>query len=113
MYRVYRNQAAAAYLSLYFFSFLSNFQALKVFVIFFSGVVRPRRLKLCTHMNNGWMYRVYWNQAAAAYSSFFFFFIFLSLQLSSIKNFVGVFLGTMRPGMFFRTNMNSGWMYCV
>ena len=32
MYRVYRNQAAAAYLSLYFsFFFLSNFQTLKCF----------------------------------------------------------------------------------
>ena len=43
MYRVYRNQAAAAYLSLYFFIFLSNILILKVFVTFFSGTVRPRR----------------------------------------------------------------------
>ena len=36
MYRVYRNQAAAAYLSLYSFFFLSNFQTLNVFVTLFS-----------------------------------------------------------------------------
>ena len=70
MYRVYRNQAAAAYSSLYFFIFfLSNFQTLKIFVTLLSGTVRPRRSKLGTHVNSGWMYRVYQNQAAAAYSS--------------------------------------------
>ena len=89
MYSVYRNQAAAAYMSLYFLIFLSNFQALKVFVKFFSGTVMPRRLKLGTHVNNGWMYPVYRKQAAAA----LFFFISLSLQLSSIKIFCGSFLG--------------------
>ena len=65
-------QVSHTYCQVSFF-FLSNFQALKVFVIFFSGTVRPRRLKLGTHMNNGWMYRVYGNQAAAAYLSFFHF----------------------------------------
>ena len=35
------------------FSFLSNSQALKMFVTCFSGTVRPRRLKLGTHMNSG------------------------------------------------------------
>ena len=67
MYRVYQNQAAAAYSSLYF-SF-SNFQTLKFFVTLLSGTVRPRRLKLGTHVDSGWMYRVYRNQAAAAYLS--------------------------------------------
>ena len=68
MYRVYRNQAAAAYLSLYFsFFFLSNFQTLKFFITLFSGTMRPRRLKLDTHEDNGWMYRAYRNHAAAAY----------------------------------------------
>ena len=125
MYRVYWNQAAAAYLSLYFFIFLSNFQhykfsshfsqelwglegwnlmhtwtmfrcivytrirllllihpiysfffifnfqTLKFFVTLFSGTVRPRRLKLGTHVDCGQMYRVYRNQAAAAYLSLF------------------------------------------
>ena len=65
MYRVYRNEAAVAYLSLYFsFFFLSNFQTLKYFVTLFSGTVRPRRFKLVTHMEKGWLYRVYRNHAA-------------------------------------------------
>ena len=78
MYRMYRNQAAADYSSLYssFFS-LSNFQTLKFLVTLFSGTVRPRRLKLGTHMDNRWLFHVYRNQAPAAYSSLYFF-IFLS-----------------------------------
>ena len=68
MYHVYWNQAAAAYSSLYFFIFfLSNFQTLKFFVTLLSGAVRPRRLKLGTHVDSWWMYGVYQNQAAAAY----------------------------------------------
>ena len=63
--------------------FLSNFQTLQVFVTLFSGTVRPRRLKLGTHMDSGQMYCVYWNQAADAYSSLYFF-MFLSLQFSNI-----------------------------
>ena len=83
VYRVYRNQAAAAYSSLYFFIFLSlQFQTLKCFVTLFSGTVRPRRLKLDTHVDNVWMYRVYRNQAAAAHSSHYFF-SFLSLPFSN------------------------------
>ena len=85
MYRVYWNQAAAAFSSLYFsFFFLSNIQTLQFFITLFSGTVRSRRLKLGTHMDSGQMYRVYRNQAAAAYLSLFF--IFLSLQFSNIKN---------------------------
>ena len=62
MYHVYQNQAAAAYSSLYFFIFfLSNFQTLKFFITLLSGTVRPRRLKLGTHMDSGWMYGVYQN----------------------------------------------------
>ena len=149
MYFVYRNQAAVAYLFLYFFIFpshqfsnitnfsshfsqklwglegwnlvhkwtmggcivytkirllllicpfissfflLSNFQTLKFFVTHFSGTMRPRRLKLGAHMDNGWMYSVYQNQAAAAYMSLYFF-IFLTLQFSNIKIFHHTFLG--------------------
>ena len=67
MYRVYWNQAAAAYSSLYFFIFcLSNFQTLKFFVTRLSGTVRPKRFKLGTHVDSGWLYRVHQNQAAAA-----------------------------------------------
>ena len=83
MYHVYRNQAAA-YSSLYFFIFFfSNFQTLKFFVTLLSGTVRPRRLKHGTQVDSGCFYRVYQNQAAAAYSSLYFFF----LQYSNIKNF--------------------------
>ena len=92
MYCVYQNQAAAAYSSLYFFIFLSlRFSNIKIFVTLFSGTVRPRRLKLGTHVDSGRMYRVTRNQAAAAYSSLYFF-IILSLQLSNIKNFRHIFL---------------------
>ena len=92
MYHVYQNQAAAAYLSLYFFIFLSlQFSTLKIFITLFSGTVRPKRLILGTHVDSGQMYRVYWNQATAAYLSLYFF-IFLSVQLSNIKNFCHIFL---------------------
>ena len=96
------------------FSFLSNFQTLKFFVTLFSGTVRPRRLKLCTHVDSGWIYRVYRNQAAAAYLSLYFF-IFLSLQLSNIKIFrVTLFSGTVRPRRLkLGTHVDSGWIYCV
>ena len=61
----------------YLFIFLSNFQTLKFFVALFARTVRPRRLKLGTHMDSGQMYQLYQNQAAAAYSSLYLFF-FLS-----------------------------------
>ena len=67
MYRVYRNQAAALihpFISSVFF--LSDFQTLKFFFALFSETVRPIKLTLDTHVDNGWMYRVYRNQAAAS-----------------------------------------------
>ena len=73
------------------FFFLSNFQTLKFFVTFFSGTVKPGWLKLSTHVDSGQMYRVYRNQAAAAYSSLYFS-IFLSLQFSNIEIFRHTFL---------------------
>ena len=79
MYRVYRNQTAAAYSSLYFFIFLSlQFSNTEIFRHTFSGTVRPRRLKLGTHVDSGQMYHVYRNQAAAAYLSLYFLFFLLS-----------------------------------
>ena len=48
-------------------------------------------MKHGTHVDSGQMYLVYQNQTAAAYSSLYLF-IFLSLQLSNIKNFHHVFL---------------------
>ena len=114
MYHVYWNQAAAAYSSLYFFIFLSlQFSTLKFFVTLFLGSLRPRRLKLGTHVGSGQMYHVYWNQAAAAYSSLYFF-IFLSLQFSTLKFFVTLFLGTVRPRRLkLGTHVDSGQMYHV
>ena len=53
--------------------FLSHFQKLKFFVTLFSGTVRCTKLKLGTHADNGLLYRVYWNQAAAAFISSFLF----------------------------------------
>ena len=41
------------------FFFLSNFQTLKFFLTLFSRTVRPRTLKLGTHMDSGQMYHVY------------------------------------------------------
>ena len=96
MYHVYRNQAAAAYLSLYFLNFLSlQFSTLKFFATLFSGTVRLRRLKLDTHVDSGQMYRVYRNQAAA-YSSLYFFIFFLS-NFQILKYFVTLLSGTVRP----------------
>ena len=40
--------------------------------------MRPRRLKLGPHIDSGQVYHVYWNQAAAAYSSHYFFIFLLS-----------------------------------
>ena len=92
MYHIYQIQAAAAYSSLYFFIFRSlQFSNVKIFVTLFSGTVRPRRLKLGTNVDSGLMYRLYRNQASAAYSSHYFI-NFLSLQLSNIKNFHHIFL---------------------
>ena len=64
MYRVYCNQAAASYLSLFYF--VSNVQNIKIFVTLFSGTARPKTFKLGTLVDSGWMYHVYQNQAAAA-----------------------------------------------
>ena len=113
MYPVYRNQAAA-YSSLCFFIFLSlQFSTLKFFVTLFSRTVRPRRLKIDTHMDSGQMYHVDRNQAAAAYSSLYFF-IFLSLQFSTLKFFITLFSGTVRPRRLkLGTHVDSGWMYRV
>ena len=114
MYHVYQNQAAASYSSLYFFIFLSlQFSTLKFFITLFSRTVRPRILKLGTHIDSGQMYHVYQNQAVAAYSSHYFF-IFPSLQFSTLKFFVTLFPRTIRPKKLkLGTHMDSGQMYHV
>ena len=112
MYPVHRNQAAAVYLLLYFFIFLSNFQTLKFFVMLFPRTVRPRRLKLGTHVDSGQMYRVYRNRAAA-YSSLYLFIFFLS-NFQTLKCFVSVLLGSVRPRRLkLGTHVDSWWMYRV
>ena len=78
-----------------YFFFLSNFQTLKFFVTLFSGTVRPRRLKLGTHVESGQMYRVYQNKAAAAYLSLHSVFFLSSFQ--TLKIFVTLFSGNVRP----------------
>ena len=66
-----------------------------IFVTHFSGTVRPRRLKLGTHVDNGQMYRVYRNQAAALSVPVFLHFFFLS-NFQIFKIFVTLFSGTVR-----------------
>ena len=113
IYCVYRNQAAAAYSSLYFsFFFLSNFQT-KFFITLFSRTVRPRRLKPGTHVDSGQMYRVIRNQAAASYRPFIFLFFFL-FSFQTLHFFFTLFWGTVRPWRLKHgTNMDSGQMYCA
>ena len=108
MYR-YWNQAAPAYSSLYFsFFFLSNFQTWKFFVTLFSGTVRPRRLKLVTHVENGWEYRVYRN---AFIRPFIFSFFFLS-SFQTLKIFITLFSGTVGPRKLkLGTHVDCGQMY--
>ena len=76
-----------------------TFQTVEFLVTLFLGTVRPRRLKLGTHVGSGQMYHVYWSQAATAFHPFIHFsllfiplFIFLSLQFSTWKFFVTLFL---------------------
>ena len=99
---------------IYSLFFLSNFQTSNFSShSLFSGTMRPRRLKLGTHVASGQMYRVYQNQAAAAYWSPYFF-IFLSLQFSNIQIFRKLLSGTVRRRRLkLDTHVDSGWMYCV
>ena len=77
MYGVYRYHAAALIHPFIFsFFFLSNFLTLKILVTLSSGTVRPRRLKLVTHVDSGQIYRVYRNHAAALIHPFIFHFSF-------------------------------------
>ena len=114
MYHVHRNQVAAAYSSLYFFIFLSlQFSTLKFFVTLFSGTLRLRRFKLGTCLDSGQISHVYQNQAAASHSSLYLF-IFLSLQFSTLKFFITLFSGTVRPRRLkLGTHIHSGQMYHV
>ena len=114
MYRVYHNQAVTSYLSLIsLFFFLSNVQKLKNFVTLFSGTVRLVKLKLDTHMEIVWMYRVYHNQAATSYLSLISLFFFLS-SVQKLKTFVTLFSGTVWPRKLkLDTHVDNQCMYCV
>ena len=93
------------------FSFSPNFQTLNFFVTLFSRTVRPRRLKLGTHVDSGQLYRAYWNQATAAYLSLYFF-IFLSLHYQTLKILVTFFSRTVRSRRLkLGTHVDSGQMY--
>ena len=70
MYRVYWNRAAAPICPFMFLSL--QFSNMKFFITLFSGTVRLRRLKLVTYVENGWMYHVYRNHAAALIRLFIF-----------------------------------------
>ena len=95
------------------FFFLSNFQTLKFFVTLFSGTVRPRRLKLATHVENRWMNRVYRNHAAALIHPFIFSFFFLS-SFQTLEFFVTLFSGTVRPRRLkLSTQVDSAQIYRV
>ena len=59
-YREYRTQAVVYFSSIYIFIFVAL--RLNTSSLFFSGTIRPRRLKLGTHTNSGSMYRLYQNQ---------------------------------------------------
>ena len=88
-----------------------TFQTLEFFVMLFLGIVRPRRLKLGTHLGSGQMHHVYRNQAAAPYSSLYFF-IFLSLQFST--EIFRHFSWELRPRRLkLGKNVESGQMYHV
>ena len=90
------------------FFFLSSFQTLKIFATLFSGTVRPTKLKLGTHVDNGWRYSVYQNQAATAYLSLYFSFFFLS-NFQTFNIFVILCSGTVRHRRLkLGTHMNSG-----
>ena len=106
MHRVYGNQVAPAYSSLYFsFFFLSNFQTLK-FLSHFSQELWG--LEGWNTRGQWGMYRVHRNHAAALICPLIFSFFFLS-NFQTLKIFVGVFSETVRPRRLkLHTNINSG-----
>ena len=92
------------------FFFLSNFQTLNFFVKLFSGTVRPRRLKLGTHMDSEQMYHVYRNLLIHPFILSFF---FLS-NFQTLNFFVTLFSGTVRPRRLKHgTHVDNGLMYSV
>ena len=83
---------------------------MKLFVTLFSGTMRPKRVKLGTHVHSGQMYRVYQNQIAALIRPFISLFFFLS-NFQTVKIFVTLFSGTVRPRRLkLGTHVDSGQM---
>ena len=69
-------------------------------------------MKLVTHMENGWIYRVYRNHAAALICPFSFFFFLSNFQ--TLKIFDTFFSGTVRlRKLKLGTLVDSGQMYSV
>ena len=97
MYLVYRNQAAAAYLSLYFFIFLSlQFSDIEIFSHTF--LRNCKALEVETWYTHGQWADVWCIPESGCCCLFIpLFYIFLSLQFSNIKIFVTLFSGTVRP----------------
>ena len=115
MYHVYRNQAAASYLSLYFFIFLSlQYSSIKkIFVRFFSGIVRPRRSKLCTNINSSGCIVYSETRLLLLIHPFSSSFFFLS-NFQTLKIVFAHFTGTVRPRkLILGTHVDNGWVYCV
>ena len=99
-------------ISSYFF--LSNFQTLKFFVTFFSGTVRPRRLKFGTHVDIGQMYHVYQNRKLLLLIHPFISSVFFLSNFQTLNIFVALFSGTVRPiKLKLDTHVDIGWMYRV
>ena len=40
----------------------SNFAIQKIFITDFSGTMKARKLNVCIHLDNDWMYRIYLNR---------------------------------------------------
>ena len=93
------------------FFFLSNFQTLKFFVTLFSATVRPRRLKLGTHMDRCIVYTGI--SLLLLTHPFISSFFFLS-NFQTFKFFVTLFSETVWcRRLNFGTHMDSGQMYRV
>ena len=113
MYRVYRNQAATLirpFISSFFF--LSNFPTLKIFVTLFSGTVRPRRMKLGTHVNSGQMYCiVYTGIRLLLLIRPFISTVFFLSKFQTLNIFVALFSESVRPlKLTLNTYVDNGWI---
>ena len=87
-----------------FLHFLSvQFSNIKIFRTLLSGTLRPRRLKLGTHVDSGWCMVYTRIRLLLLIRSFIF-------SFSNIQ----IFLGTVRPRKFkLGAHMDNGWMYRV